>query len=120
MQIATQHSEAVRERSGRSVKERLLLDGIALHSGNVTERNVELAAAIEAYFADSRLPFLNRTAMTARKAANAAVAARSGIDGLPKRAIADAHAPIENLAQRGHTSIVRLMRARWNYVASDV
>src|SRR5689334_19669528 len=36
MQVATQHAEAVGERAGISVKERLLLDGIALHASGVS------------------------------------------------------------------------------------
>jgi len=37
------------------MEERLLLDGVALHSGNIAPGNVESAAAIEANLADAGL-----------------------------------------------------------------
>src|ERR1700721_2686088 len=65
VQIAAEHAEAVGERSRISVEEWLLLDGIALHSGNVTPGNVELAAVIEADFADAGLSIGNGAAVAA-------------------------------------------------------
>ena len=52
------------------MKERLLLDGIALNSADVTPGNVELAALIEANFADAGLSFGNGTTMPTSEAAN--------------------------------------------------
>ena len=74
VQIAPEHAEAVGERSGIGMEERLLLDGIALHARGVSPGNVELAAAIEADFADSGLAFGNGAAVSAGKTADAAVA----------------------------------------------
>ena len=74
MEIAAEHAEAVGERAGIGVEERLLLDGIALHSGGVSPGDVELAAAIEADLADSGLAFGDRAAVAAGEAADAVVA----------------------------------------------
>jgi hypothetical protein len=54
------------------VKERLLLDGVALETAGVTPRNVELPAPVEANFAHPDLAVRNRTAMTAGKTAHEA------------------------------------------------
>src|SRR3974377_1080065 len=51
MQVATQHAEAVGERARMSVKERLLLDGVALHAGGISPGDKERPAAIETHFA---------------------------------------------------------------------
>jgi hypothetical protein len=53
------------------VEERLLLDGIALHTANVSPRYVELPSAVEANLADAQLPFRNRAAVAAGVAAHA-------------------------------------------------
>ena len=100
MQIASQHAEAVGERSGISVEEWLLLDGIALHSGNVTPGNVELAAVIEADFADAGLSIGNGAAVAAGIAANAMV-----VDLLPESRIgfADAGVGGQDVVQCGHS-----------------
>ena len=79
------------------MEERLLLDGIALQSSNVPERDVEFAAAIEANFADSALTFGDGTAMSAGEAANAIA-----LDGLAERRITFADASIEDVAERRH------------------
>ncbi len=104
MQVATQHSKAVGERARRRVEERLLLDRIALHSGNIPERHVERSASIEADLADARLSLRNRTTVPAGIATNPIA-----IDRLPQRVIAFANPFIKDLAQRRHTSIVRRM-----------
>jgi hypothetical protein len=71
MQIAAQHSEAVSKGSGISMEEGLLLDGVALHSADVTPRDIERAAAVEPDLADARLTFGDRATMPAGVAANA-------------------------------------------------
>ena len=71
VEIAAEHSEAVREGSGMSVKKGLLFDGIALHSGDVSPGHVERATLIEPNFANARLPFVNGAAVSASVAANA-------------------------------------------------
>src|SRR6266403_3623138 len=70
MKIAPEHAEAVGERPGISMKERLLLDGIALHSSNVSPGNVELPAAVVADLTDSRLSLGNWATMPASEAAD--------------------------------------------------
>jgi hypothetical protein len=47
------------------MKERLLFDRVTLHSGDITPRNVEPAAVVEADFAYSGLPFGNGAAVAA-------------------------------------------------------
>jgi hypothetical protein len=73
VQVAAQHAEAVGQRAGIGVEKRLLLDGIALRSGDVSPGNVELAAAVEADFADAGLAFGNGAAVSAGEAAQAIV-----------------------------------------------
>jgi hypothetical protein len=63
MKVAPQHSETVGEGSGIGVKKRLLLDGITLHSANVSPRNVESSAAIVTNLANSRLAVRDRATM---------------------------------------------------------
>jgi hypothetical protein len=74
MQIAAQHPEAVRESAGMSMEERLLLDGIALHTRGISPWHIELAAAVKAHFAYAGLSLGDRAAMTAREASDAIVA----------------------------------------------
>jgi len=74
MQVAAEHPEAVGERTGVSMEERLLFDGIALHAGGVTPGGVEFAATVEADFADSGLAIGDRAAMAAGETADAVVA----------------------------------------------
>jgi hypothetical protein len=57
-----------------SVEERFFLNGIALGGGGVSPGNVELAAAIEADFADAGLAFGDGAAVSAGEAAEAMVA----------------------------------------------
>ena len=71
MQIASQHAETVRKGARVGVEERLLLDGIALHTAYIAPWNVELSAPIEANLAHSRLAFGNGAAVPASEAAYA-------------------------------------------------
>src|SRR5262249_1608662 len=102
VKIAAEHAEAVSQRSGISVEERLLLDGIALHASHVSEGDVEFAAAVEADFAYAGLAFGNRAAMSAGEATDAIAIKRLAEVGI---GLADAR--IEEVAQSGHTSILR-------------
>src|SRR5690242_732212 len=70
MEVASEHSEAVGQRSGIGVVERLLLNGIALHSAHIAPRNVELSAAVEAHLAHADLAVRYGAAMAARHAAD--------------------------------------------------
>ena len=53
------------------MKERFLLNRITLDPGHVPPRHEQFSALIDADFAHPRLPFSNRTAMPAGKAADA-------------------------------------------------
>ena len=97
MEVATQHAEAVGERSGISMEERLLLDGVALHAGGVSPRDIEFATAIEADLADSGLTVGDRAAVAAGEAAHAIVSER-----LDEGRISFADSLVENVAQGGH------------------
>lgn len=94
MQVAAQHPEAVGQRSGIRVKERLLLDRIALDSADVSPRDVKLTALIEADLANTRLAFCNRATVSASEAADAIA-----LDGFVQ--VAFAHLPIQNFTERG-------------------
>src|SRR5208337_5081896 len=102
MQVAAQHSETVGEGSGVGVEERLLLDWITLHSGDVAPGNVERATVVEANLADTGLSLWNRTAVAAGITAHSIA-----IQLFPKSGIALANAIVghQNVAQRGHSSI---------------
>ncbi len=73
MEVASQHAEAIGKSSRMGVEEWLLFDGIALQSGGVSPGGVERAAPVKADLAYTGLAFRDGTAMTAGKAANAAV-----------------------------------------------
>ena len=70
MQIAAQHSETVGQRARVGVEERLLLDGIALHSAHITPGHIEHSSLVVAHFADAGLTIGNGTAVTAGVAAH--------------------------------------------------
>ena len=78
------------------MEERLLFDGIALRAGNVSPRNIERAAAVEADFADAGLAFGNRAAVTAGEAAQAIV-----FELLVESGFGLADSLVENCAQGG-------------------
>jgi hypothetical protein len=71
MQITAQHPETVGKRPGISMEKRFLFDGIALHSGDVSERSIERAAMVETNLADSWLSVRYGAAMAAGKAPHA-------------------------------------------------
>jgi hypothetical protein len=74
------------------VEKRFLLDRVAGQAaGHVTERHAQLAAVIEANFADAAPPRREETTMPARHATNAPVF------GPPKRS--DGRVPIQRLGQ---------------------
>src|ERR1700676_1324674 len=105
MQIAAEHPETVSERAGMSVEKWLLLDRIALHSGNIAPGNVKRAAMVKTNFADPRLPVGNRAAMSTCIAAHTIA-----IKLFPECpvALADASVGRKNVLQCGHTCILRL------------
>jgi hypothetical protein len=73
VQITAQHSEAVGKSSGVGVKERLLLDGVALHATNVSPGNIQGAATIETNLADAWLALRDGARVSAGVAAHATV-----------------------------------------------
>src|SRR5208282_3420058 len=88
-----------------SVKKRLLLDRVTLHTRNIAIRNVECTAAVETNLADTRLAVGNRAAMAAGIAAYSIP-----IQLLPKGrvALADSLLSRQYPMQRSHTHILRL------------
>ena len=76
VQIAAEHPEAVRQRTGMRVEERLLLVGIALHAVEVQQKNKQTSALVEADLAHANRAFRQRTAMSARVAAQTSVGQR--------------------------------------------
>jgi hypothetical protein len=107
MQVAAEHPKAVGERSRIGVKERLLLDGVALHAGGVSPGDIEFATAIEADFADSGLTVGDRAAVAAGEAAHAIVAER-----FDEGRIGFADSVVENVAQGGHAKTSPFILAR--------
>jgi hypothetical protein len=97
VKIASEHAKAVGERTGIRVKKGLLLDGIALHAGGVSPRNVQLASAVEADFADSRLALGDWALMAAGEAADAILA-----EIFDERRIGFAGSLVEDFTQGGH------------------
>ena len=73
VQIAAEHAEAVGERAGIRVEERLLLDRIALHAADVAPRHAAAGRRVEAHLADADRAVGQRTAVAARVAAQTAV-----------------------------------------------
>ena len=75
MQIAAQHAEAVRERSGVGVEERLFLDRIALHATDVAPGHHQASAPVEPHFAHAGRAVRNLAVMPAGVAVHPAVVA---------------------------------------------
>jgi hypothetical protein len=71
MQITSQHSKAISERTGIGVKEGLFLDGVALDAADVSPWDVKCSPFIKTNFADSRLSVRDRATVTARVTADA-------------------------------------------------
>ena len=103
MQIAAEHPEAVGQRSGSRVKERLLFDGIALHAAGVAEGHTQHAAAVEAHLADASRAVRDRTRVAARIAAQS-----SALDALDEFWRGVNRSFGEEVRQRRHQSILRL------------
>ena len=87
------------------MEKRLLFDRVTLDSGDIAPGNVERAAVVEANLADTGLSIGNRTAVAAGIAAHPIA-----IQLFPQSrvAFADALVSRQNVAQRGHTYILRL------------
>ena len=69
MEIASHHAESERVAAGINMEVRLLLDGIALKSGDVSEWNLQFTGIVEAHFANPAPAFRNEAAMAAGNAA---------------------------------------------------
>ena len=70
MQVTPQHAEAIGERTGISVEERLFFDRIALHAADVSPWDEQRPAAIETHLADAGLAFRDGAAVSAGVAAD--------------------------------------------------
>ena len=97
VQIAAEHAEAERQRTGMGMEERLLLDRIALHAADVAVRHLQYAATIEADLADAGGAVRNGTRVTARMAAQPAAIDR--LDEL-RRSLDRPHR--QNFGEGGH------------------
>lgn len=106
MQIASQHAEAVGERSGIRMKEWLFLNRITLYSAHISPRHVESATAIKANFADARVSLGDRATMSARVTAHAIA-----IKLLNQVGIGLSNAHIEEVAEGGHNFILTNQRS---------
>ena len=73
MQIAAEHAEAVRQRARMHVKERLLLDRIALHAAGISPRHHQPSALVEAHLADAERARGNLAVVAARVAVHPVV-----------------------------------------------
>src|SRR3954468_10796542 len=102
MQIATEHPEAEGQGAGPRVEEGLLLDRIALDATHVAPRHAQVAAAIDAHFADADGAVRNRTFVAARVTADAI--SRDWLDEF-RRCLCRSR--LEYVSKRGHTAIVR-------------
>jgi hypothetical protein len=83
------------------VKERLLFDGIALHSGGVAPGDIERSTPVEADFADAGLTFGNGTLMTARETANAVV-----FEFFVESGVGLADSLVEHISEGGHKNLL--------------
>src|SRR5208282_1771055 len=90
------------------MEKRLFLDRVTLHSGDVSPGNVERATVVEPNLADSGLSLGNRAAVTTGIATHSIA-----IQFFPQSGVvfADAVVGSQDVAQRGHESILRLFEA---------
>ena len=95
VQVAAEHAEAVGEAARPGVEERLLLDGIALHAGDVSPRDLQDAVVVVTNLADADRAGRDPAVVTAGMALDPAVG-RAVVD----LAFTSAHR--QQLAQAGH------------------
>src|ERR1022692_2872463 len=105
VQIAAKHSEAIGQGSGIGMEERLLFDGMALPSRDITVGNIEGATLVEAHLADAGLSVGDRATVAAGVAAHPI-----SIELFPQRGVgfADTLVRGENVVHRLHGYILRL------------
>jgi hypothetical protein len=82
------------------MEERLLLDGIALHSRDVAPGNVKRAAAVVADFADAGLAFGNGAAVAAGETSNTVV-----VEFFVEGRIGFADPLVQDITQGGHKNL---------------
>src|SRR5689334_24810026 len=68
MQIAAEHAEAIRERTGIGMEERLLLDRIALHAADIAPWHSQPTAIVETHFTHAHRALRNRALVSTRVA----------------------------------------------------
>ena len=68
MEIATQHSKAVSQGTGKGGEEGLFLNWITLYPSHITPGNQQFSIAIESHPAHSEVAVWDRTTMSAGKA----------------------------------------------------
>src|SRR5271167_646703 len=97
MQIAAQHAETVSQRPRIRMKERFLLNGIALHPTHISPGYVKRATLVVAHFANPGLAIGNGTGMTAGITAHAVA-----IKFFVEFAFADVF--VDDIAKGGHAT----------------
>jgi hypothetical protein len=76
VQIAAEHAEAVGERARVGVKERLLLDRIALDAAHIAPWDAQPSALVEPHLADAMRAIRDRALVPAGMASQAGLAGR--------------------------------------------
>ena len=102
VEIAAEHPEAEREGAGPGVKERLLLDRIALNPADVAPRHMEPPASVEPYLAHAHGPVGDWAFVAARVTAEPIPG--NGLDEL-RRCLS--RPDLEDLREGGHWIILR-------------
>src|SRR6185369_3213220 len=97
VEIASEHAKAERERPGMRVEERLLLDRVALNTADITPRDAQVPAAVEAHLAHADGAVGNRALVSARVTADAILG-----DVLDELRRGLSRSRLENIGQGGH------------------
>ena len=101
VQVAAEHPEAEGQGTRNGVKERFLLDRIALHAADITPRRVELSVPDAADLADADGALRNGAAMPAGQAANPLL-----VDALGELTRSGARPLVEHVLEGGHLQVV--------------
>jgi hypothetical protein len=63
MEITAQHAKGQSLFTGQDMKERLLLNGVNLQSGDIPPGDLQLALSVEPHLTNAAPPFSNQTSM---------------------------------------------------------
>ena len=95
VKVASKHSEAIGQRARIGMEEWLLLDGVTLHSADISPGDVEGPTEVVADFANAGLAVWDGATMSASEAAHAIA-----VELLVKLAFTDMF--VDDVAQGGH------------------